>query len=103
MGRFAEWRNGRKADKPLTVKEVEENLLNELQLAESVDRQKELADVVLTLETARAKEREGRMGKAVVTGVIGTLIPTFAIIFAEDIRPLPSKAWTFVSKMPIGK
>ena len=97
MGRFAEWKNGRKANKPVTIEEVRNQALEELKLSESVERQKELADLVLTLENARAKQREGTTKKIIVGGLISTIIPTAAVIFAEDIRPLPSKAWAFVN------
>lgn len=64
---------------------------------EDIFRYKELATSIKTLEEAKASKKESGLSlKTIFGGLVGTLIPTCLIIFAEELRPLPSKAWSFV-------
>lgn len=64
---------------------------------DDVFRYKELATSIKTLEEAKSSKKESGLSlKTIFGGLVGTLIPTCLIIFAEELRPLPSKAWSFV-------
>lgn len=83
----------------LTIDDEVQEALAEMSTCrhEDVFRYKELATSIKTLEEAKASKKEsGLSPKTIFGGLVGTLIPTCLIIFAEELRPLPSKAWSFV-------
>ena len=83
----------------LTIDDEVQEALAEMSTCrhDDVFRYKELATSIKTLEEAKASKKESGLSlKTIFGGLVGTLVPTCLIIFAEELRPLPSKAWSFV-------